>query len=119
MASSERHGHGTMTYAGGDVYGGDWSHDSMHGDGTMVYAATGNTYTGGFKKGRRHGKGVMYFEVADEEMELCQICYEEEVDGLFYDCGHVCACMGCAKRLDTCPVCRRAVKDVVRVYHSR
>jgi hypothetical protein len=107
-----------MTFSNGDQYSGHWSHDQMDGQGKMVYAVTDNTYIGGFRQGKRHGKGVMYYEVADEQMDTCQICYEEEIDGLFYDCGHVCACMACAKRLDNCPVCRKVVKAVVKMYKT-
>ncbi|KAI9870087.1 MAG: hypothetical protein M1830_004702 [Pleopsidium flavum] len=78
-----------MTYQNGDIYEGAWLADKMHGEGKIVYAATGNTYVGGFKKGKRFGKGTMHYLVADEEMKACQICYESEQDALFYDCGHI------------------------------
>jgi hypothetical protein len=107
-----------MTYQNGDVYEGAWLADQMHGEGKMIYAATGNTYIGGFKKGRRFGKGTMHYLVADEEMMSCQICYEGEQDALFYDCGHVCACVDCARQVDICPVCRRAVRAVVKIYRT-
>ena len=107
-----------MRYANGDTYIGSWANDEPEGEGEMVYAKTGNVYTGGFKKRKRHGKGVMRFEVADEEMRLCQICYEEEMDALFYDCGHVAACETCARQVEDCPVCRRRVKAVVRIWMS-
>lgn len=57
----------------------------------------------------------MDFQIADEQIKLCQVCYEEEMDALFFPCGHVCACLGCARQVDICPVCRDAVKKAVRV----
>ena len=57
----------------------------------------------------------MEFEVADEEMRLCQVCYEGERDSLFYTCGHVCACETCARQVENCPICRERVKGVVKV----
>ena len=84
----------------------------------MVYAGTGNTYTGGWRRGKRHGKGTMRYEVADEEMALCKICYEVEMDALLFDCGHVVACEECAKMVECCPVCRRDVKAVVRIWRT-
>ncbi|KAI9825224.1 MAG: hypothetical protein M1832_001258 [Thelocarpon impressellum] len=116
--AGRRHGQGVMQFANGDVYDGAWRADAMHGEGKMVYGTTGNTYVGGWRAGRRHGRGVMHFRVADEEQQLCQICYEGEVDALFYDCGHVCACVGCAKQLANCPVCRKRVVCVVRMYRA-
>ena len=116
--TGSRHGHGVMTYQNGDVYSGDWVDDEHDGQGKMVYAKTGNTYVGGFRAGRRHGQGDMHFEVADEEQQLCQICYEAEMDCLFYDCGHVCACLPCAKQLASCPVCRKDVISVVKMFRA-
>ncbi|THC87459.1 hypothetical protein EYZ11_013095 [Aspergillus tanneri] len=84
----KRHGKGFMEYPTGDTYDGDWSENLCHGHGAFVERKTGNKYIGGYKDGKRHGKGISYWEVADEEMDLCQICYSEEQDALFYDCGH-------------------------------
>ena len=111
-------GKGVMHYANGDTYTGDWAHSSPEGQGTMVYNTTGNTYVGGWKAGRRHGKGVMNFEVADEELQLCKICYENEMDALFYRCGHVASCEMCARQVRDCPVCRRPVDAVVRIWKT-
>ena len=111
-------GQGTMYYANGDTYTGDWANSHPDGQGTMVYHTTNNRYVGGFKAGRRHGKGVMTYEVADEEMALCKICYESEMDALFYRCGHVAACENCARQVRDCPVCRRPVDAVVRIWKT-
>ena len=111
-------GHGVMYYANGDTYTGEWANSLPEGQGTMVYNTTGNTYVGGWKNGRRHGKGVMNFEVADEELQLCKICYENEMDALFYRCGHVAACEMCARQVRDCPVCRRPVDAVVRIWKT-
>ncbi|KAL8720643.1 MAG: hypothetical protein Q9225_002513, partial [Loekoesia sp. 1 TL-2023] len=86
--ANQKSGHGTMAYASGDTYTGEWAQNEREGHGKMVYGKTNNVYEGGWKKGRRHGKGVMTYEVADEEMAMCKICYENEMDALLYDCGH-------------------------------
>ncbi|KAL2004605.1 hypothetical protein VTN00DRAFT_3341 [Thermoascus crustaceus] len=113
-----RHGKGRMEYSSGDTYDGDWMEDERHGQGTFVERKTGNKYVGGYRQGKRHGKGISYWEVADEEMDLCQICYGEDQDALFYDCGHVCACVGCARQVDICPICRKNVISVVKIYKT-
>ncbi|KAL8706604.1 MAG: hypothetical protein Q9201_000351 [Fulgogasparrea decipioides] len=116
--SGFRSGHGTMAYTSGDTYIGNWASDKHEGHGKMVYGKTNNVYEGGWKKGRRHGKGVMQYEVADEELAMCKICYESEMDALFYDCGHVVACEECARQVDTCPVCRKSVRGVCRIWRT-
>ncbi|KAI9370520.1 hypothetical protein BJX61DRAFT_87752 [Aspergillus egyptiacus] len=114
----KRHGKGLMEYPTGDTYDGDWFENQCHGQGTFVERKTGNKYVGGYKDGKRHGKGISYWEVADEEMDLCQICFGEEQDALFYDCGHVCACVTCARQVDICPICRKNVLSVVKIYRT-
>ncbi|KAL8969430.1 MAG: hypothetical protein Q9197_004347, partial [Variospora fuerteventurae] len=99
----QRCGYGTMAYASGDTYMGDFVDDEKEGQGKMVYGKTSNVYEGGWKKGRRHGKGVMTYEVADEDIATCKICFENEMDALFYDCGHVAACEECARQVEICP----------------
>ena len=116
--SNVRSGHGTMAYANGDTYTGNWEDDLPNGQGMMVYAKTSNTYVGGWKDGRRHGKGTMQFEVADEELQLCKICFEAEMDALLYNCGHVVACEECARQVSICPVCRRNVLAVVKIFRT-
>jgi len=118
FVANRRQGHGKMTFQSGDVYEGDWKTGAMDGQGKYVYAKTGNTYIGGFKTGRKHGKGVMHYNQADEEQSLCQICYDNEIDALFYDCGHVCSCMECGKQLENCPVCRRKVLVTVKMWRA-
>ncbi|KAL9601645.1 MAG: hypothetical protein Q9219_002365 [cf. Caloplaca sp. 3 TL-2023] len=115
---NRKSGYGTMAYASGDTYTGEWAADERDGHGTMVYGGTKNVYEGGWRKGRRHGKGVMRYEVADEEMALCKICYENEMDALLYDCGHVVACEECARQVDCCPVCRKGVRGVCRIWRT-
>lgn len=111
-------GHGTMYYSNGDTYTGEWSNDLPNGQGKMVYGKTGNVYEGGWKDGKKHGKGVMWYEVADEELEICRICYETEMDALFFRCGHVAACEECARQVKDCPVCRKPVDAVVKIYRT-
>ncbi|KAJ5664800.1 uncharacterized protein N7477_007248 [Penicillium maclennaniae] len=114
----QRYGSGKMEYPTGDTYDGDWVEDVRHGQGTYVEKKTGNKYVGGYKDGKRHGKGISYWEVADEETDLCQICYSEEQNAVFCDCGHVCSCVTCAKQVDLCPICRKTIKSVIKIYRT-
>ncbi|KAF7510267.1 hypothetical protein GJ744_006963 [Endocarpon pusillum] len=117
-STSKDHPEGTCTYSNGDTYAGGWSNDEKHGQGVFVEKRTGNKYVGGFQEGKQWGKGITYWEVADEEGEMCQICYGEAVDALFYDCGHVCTCVVCAKQVENCPICRKTVKQVVKIWKA-
>ncbi|KAG7463012.1 hypothetical protein MATL_G00190850 [Megalops atlanticus] len=53
----------------------------------------------------------------------CTICYENVVDTVIYACGHMCLCYTCGLKLKKmanacCPICRRAVKDIIKAYRS-
>lgn len=41
-----RHGLGTMMYANGDMYEGQWSNDVKHGQGTFFYINKGRRFDG-------------------------------------------------------------------------
>jgi hypothetical protein len=112
----QRHGTGFMTFANGDTYQGEWINGAQHGEGTSIEAETGNKYEGGWRNGKKSGKGVTYWEKADQEMRFCSICWENEAEAVFVDCGHMLACMECARPLRDCPVCRRSIKQVVKLY---
>jgi len=117
-STSKEDTEGTCIYSNGDTYTGGWASDEKHGQGVFVEARTGNRYVGGYQEGKRWGKGTTHWEVADEEGEMCQICYGEGVDALFYDCGHVCACVECARQVEVCPICRKTVKEVVKIWKA-
>jgi hypothetical protein len=112
-----RHGHGLYTFENGDTYDGDWVNDQQHGVGTFVEAATGNTYVGGWKNDKKFGEGVTHWKNAQEPERLCRICYEENADAALYDCGHVVACLACARQVQNCPVCRKRVLSAMKLYY--
>lgn len=114
---SQRHGHGLYTFQNGDTYDGDWVANQQHGNGTFVEAATGNTYVGGWKNDKKFGEGVTHWKNAQETERLCRICWEESADAAFYDCGHVVACLGCARQVENCPVCRKRVLSAMKLYY--
>jgi hypothetical protein len=113
----QRHGHGLYTFQNGDTYDGSWEANQQHGSGSFVEAATGNTYIGGWKNDKKFGEGVTHWKNAQETERLCRICWEEGADAAFYDCGHVVACLGCARQVNTCPVCRKRVLSAMKLYY--
>ena len=118
FVAGQKCGQGSMDYANGDSYKGEWADDEPNGQGRMEYIKHGNVYTGEFKKRKRFGKGTMEFQHADEEDFFCHICWESEIDAIFLPCGHLTACEECARQMQNhdCPVCRKVVKQVVKVW---
>ena len=53
----EEEGRGTMVYASGDMYEGQWRAGKKHGQGKYT-VATGDVYEGGFVDGKKHGVGT-------------------------------------------------------------
>jgi hypothetical protein len=51
---------------------------------------------------------------------FCCVCLEREKDTLLSPCGHKAFCSECAtslqRRTGVCPICRTAIRDVIRVY---
>ncbi|XP_053417764.1 E3 ubiquitin-protein ligase LRSAM1 isoform X2 [Nycticebus coucang] len=48
----------------------------------------------------------------------CVVCLEREAQMIFLNCGHVCCCQQCCQPLHTCPLCRQAIVQRLRIYHS-
>ena len=52
----------------------------------------------------------------------CVVCCESEVDCVLYSCGHMCMCFQCAvhqwSQAGECPLCRQAIRDVIRTYRA-
>ena len=51
---------GTITYASGDIYVGEWKDNKRNGQGTITYV-NGATYVGEFKDDKRNGQGTFTF----------------------------------------------------------
>jgi len=49
---------------------------------------------------------------------LCQICCEQIIGMVYLPCGHVYSCPSCTTVLKSCPVCRKNIIHVIRVYFS-
>jgi hypothetical protein len=53
-----------------------------------------------------------------EEINPCIICYERERNVAFLhgDEGHFICCKECAQTCETCPMCRKPVKKIIKIY---
>ncbi|CAG2118854.1 unnamed protein product [Medioppia subpectinata] len=50
-----------------------------------------------------------------QDSMLCRVCFDSEVCTAF-NCGHVVCCETCAPLCDRCPLCRRLVSNVQKIY---
>ena len=48
----------------------------------------------------------------------CSVCLDSTKNCVLMDCMHVTTCVGCAKKLSTCPTCRAPVTSVRRIFTS-
>ncbi|KAL0830585.1 hypothetical protein ABMA28_002733 [Loxostege sticticalis] len=51
-----------------------------------------------------------------KEARLCKVCMDSEVSVVFLPCGHLVSCARCGAALSACPLCRCAVRALVRAY---
>jgi len=57
-------------------------------------------------------------EAAIAESLLCNICMGAESNAAIIPCGHTVACVRCLERCDQCPVCRKPIERLLRIYRS-
>ena len=59
------------------------------------------------------------------DQNTCKVCMEQKVDTAFLPCGHVVCCQACAtvtmsrvnqQGVATCPICRVALQNKIKVY---
>lgn len=118
FALGARQGSGKLTYANGNVYDGTWVDDKRDGHGRLLDVTTGNEYIGGWRGDRHFGSGVTTWKTAQEVEKLCRICWDTVADAALYDCGHVLACLTCARQVDRCPICRKRVLTALKLYFA-
>eukprot|EP00993_Chasmostoma_nieuportense_P003534 NODE_4244_length_819_cov_58.072254_g4086_i0.p1 GENE.NODE_4244_length_819_cov_58.072254_g4086_i0~~NODE_4244_length_819_cov_58.072254_g4086_i0.p1 ORF type:complete len:233 (+),score=47.28 NODE_4244_length_819_cov_58.072254_g4086_i0:43-741(+) len=53
---------------------------------------------------------------AAEEGNRCKICFENEINCVLLECGHLCACFDCGKQLKQCPFCRQRILKVKKTF---
>lgn len=52
----------------------------------------------------------------------CVVCMDEERNCVLHPCHHMCTCTNCGrlllKRQDACPICRKHIASIFKVFHS-
>ena len=55
-----------------------------------------------------------------EGSDICSVCLDKTIDTAFVPCGHMTACLSCARRLHadgtSCPICREGIGDVLQTF---
>ena len=51
-----------------------------------------------------------------EDRLLCKICFINEMEVVFLNCGHVASCNACSKKISNCPICRKYVVEKIKIY---
>jgi hypothetical protein len=59
----------------------------------------------------------------DDEEDQCVLCFDAPKDHIILPCFHVCVCEACASLLTqmekpSCPICRTAIQQTNKVFHS-
>ena len=57
-------------------------------------------------------------ELDVRDSDLCTICMSNPIDCLILECGHMSACLTCAKLLSKCPICREQITRLVKAFRS-
>ncbi|CAI5953671.1 unnamed protein product [Closterium sp. NIES-64] len=62
-------------------------------------------------------------EGEDQDKNCCCVCMENPRNAVILDCGHRATCYSCGQELmrmanKRCPICRREVRDVTRIYDA-
>jgi hypothetical protein len=57
----------------------------------------------------------------DAEETMCVVCFDAPKDHIIVPCGHMCVCEACAEQLTktrtpSCPVCRKPIRETVKVF---
>jgi len=54
--------------------------------------------------------------LAEEQNKgVCFICFTNNVDSVFVDCGHKVCCFKCGREFTKCPICRKEVEYLVKI----
>lgn len=54
--------------------------------------------------------------VVTEELRTCMVCFQTKPIIVLVPCGHAGLCRKCAKKLETCPFCRKKIDQRIRIF---
>ncbi len=57
-------------------------------------------------------------ENENENDNECKICFEHSIDAVIMPCGHFAICMDCGIGLNKCPICRKPIHKIQRIFRA-
>ncbi len=78
------------------------------------------TYNKPFYKHKKHKHEKINNKDEDhkEEYQKCHGCYTEIINATNANCGHVVMCYGCLSKCSSCPICRKEITQIIKLYVS-
>ncbi|XP_039265049.1 E3 ubiquitin-protein ligase RNF34-like [Styela clava] len=55
---------------------------------------------------------------AEMSDNTCKICWDQPIDCVLLECGHMATCTSCGKKMNECPICRQYVVRCVHVFRT-
>ncbi|XP_034177696.1 E3 ubiquitin-protein ligase RNF34 [Osmia lignaria lignaria] len=65
---------------------------------------------------KEHERSRINVEIPDEN--LCKICWDEPIECVILECGHMACCLQCGKQMSECPICKQYIVRVVRFFKA-
>ena len=56
-------------------------------------------------------------EILKEEQK-CKVCANNLIDSVFLPCGHIMTCTLCGLQLVNCPICKKRIAKVKKIYRA-
>ena len=57
-----------------------------------------------------------YEEDEETSLDHCCICLYRTKEYACVPCGHMCICITCKERVQSCPICRSSVQKIVKIF---
>ena len=65
---------------------------------------------------KHHDRSKADMETQNEN--LCKICWDEPIECVILECGHMACCLNCGKQMSECPICKQYIVRVVRIFKA-
>ena len=65
---------------------------------------------------KHHDQSKADMETQNEN--LCKICWDEPIECVILECGHMACCLNCGKQMSECPICKQYIVRVVRIFKA-
>jgi CRISPR/Cas system-associated endoribonuclease Cas2 len=59
---------------------------------------------------------VEALEESKKDTQICLTCETNERDTVFLPCGHICSCYECGLENTKCPLCKKKIKSIKKVF---